>query len=243
MLRNYVNENQNDWDRYASALTFAYNTHVHSSTGTTPFDLILTNPPPPLALHTSVTNRELPDGGGRATYVRELATTMDNAYRTLKAAQARYKRNFDKRVRVSNRNIRAGEYVFIDPTDGTTKGTKLGNHALGPFRVLRNDVRTFVIQRGDVVERVNSDRVAYAPTPANAPPPEPCDATEADLDKNRDGPAYVVDDLLNHRVNDDGTLDFLVKWVGYRNPTWEPRRNVSEESVSRYFARVRRATT
>ena len=50
MLRNYVNEKQDYWDVYALALTYAYNTHVHRTTGTTPFDLILSRPPPPYAL-------------------------------------------------------------------------------------------------------------------------------------------------------------------------------------------------
>ena len=41
ILRNYVNEHQDDWNRYATALTYAYNNHVHRSTGTTPFSLVL----------------------------------------------------------------------------------------------------------------------------------------------------------------------------------------------------------
>ena len=45
MVRNYVNDNQTDWDRYAGALSYAYNTHIHRSTLTTPFDLILSRPP------------------------------------------------------------------------------------------------------------------------------------------------------------------------------------------------------
>ena len=41
MLRNYVIEHQNDWDEFTTVLTYAYNNHVHRSTGTTPFDLVL----------------------------------------------------------------------------------------------------------------------------------------------------------------------------------------------------------
>jgi len=106
--------------------------------------------------------------------------------------------------------------------------------------VLKNDERTFVIQRDEVVERVNSDRVTYAPSPPEAPPPEPHAATEADLDKNVEGPTYVVDQVRAHRVARTGSLEFQIKWFGYPEPTWEPRRNVPEELVSRYFARVRR---
>ena len=51
MLRNYVNEHQNDWDEFASVLTYAYNNDVHRSTGTIPFDLVLSRPPPAFSLY------------------------------------------------------------------------------------------------------------------------------------------------------------------------------------------------
>ena len=35
MLRNYVNEHQDDWDRHATVLSYAYNNHVHRTTTTT----------------------------------------------------------------------------------------------------------------------------------------------------------------------------------------------------------------
>jgi len=241
MLRNYVGEQQDDWDQYVSALTYAYNCHVHTSTGTTPFDLVLSRPPPPFSLHRSVSLHERPTRARREKFMGKLETALKTAYDRLVKTQERYKRDFDARIRRANLDIRAGDYVFIDPSDGTTKGTKLGNHALGPYRVLRNDRRTFVIQRDSEVERINSDRVTYAPPPENGPPPEPFAATPAHLaEKNVEGPTFVVDRIVAHRVADDGTLELDVKWYGYTERTWEPRRNVPEELVSRYFARQRR---
>ena len=61
MLRCYVEEHQNDWDRYASALAYEYNNHVHMSTGTTPFELILSRPPPPFSLHKAIRQRPVID--------------------------------------------------------------------------------------------------------------------------------------------------------------------------------------
>ena len=54
LLRNYVNEHQDDWDEYVTALTYAYNTSVHRSTGTTPFDLVLSHPPARFTFHYDV---------------------------------------------------------------------------------------------------------------------------------------------------------------------------------------------
>ena len=69
-----------------------------------------------------------------------------------------------------------------------------------------------MIQGGEQVERVNANRVTYAPPPLNTPPPEPLEATEQDVrDKNLEGRTYVFDKILKHRVNKDGSLDFLIK--------------------------------
>ena len=121
MLRNYVNEHQNDLDEFATVLTYAYNNHVHRSTGTIPFDLVLSRPLPAFSLyHNSLGNRK-PTGEQRDHYVEQLDAKLAKAYDRLIKTQRRYKRDFDKRVRTANRDIRPGEYVYLDPTDGTTK--------------------------------------------------------------------------------------------------------------------------
>ena len=60
MLRNYVNEHQDDGDRYATALTYADNNHVHRSAGTTPFPLVLLRQPSEFLLHHSIRSRARP---------------------------------------------------------------------------------------------------------------------------------------------------------------------------------------
>lgn len=183
ILRNYVSEHQNDWDEYATSLTYAYNTAIYRSTGTTPFNLVLSNPPASFSLHHSVSEpskavdkRELRD-----EYVSLLERAVRFARSLLRKTQLRYKLDLDKRIRVANRHIRAGYYVYLDPRDGKKVDGKLIITAEGPHRVLLNDRRTFVIQRGKFVERVNSDRVIYAPPPMNAPTSEPFAATTLDV--------------------------------------------------------------
>ena len=63
MLMCFVEEQQDSWDKYATALTYAYNCHAHRTTGTTPFDLILSRPPPAFSLHRSL--RDRPEPGSR----------------------------------------------------------------------------------------------------------------------------------------------------------------------------------
>ena len=102
MLRCYVEEHQNDWDRYASALTYAYNNHVHRGTGTTPFELILSRPPPPFSLHKAIRQRPAMERRDRQEFLKQLDEAIQKPYGRLKKSQKRYKRDFDTRVRRSN---------------------------------------------------------------------------------------------------------------------------------------------
>ena len=105
-LRNYVEEHQRVWDDYVQPLTFAYDTQVHRSTETTPFDLVLTRPPSGFILPSTVpqdagTHREdrrTPVQYRRAT-LRKLINALARARTKLTASQKRYKDDFDKKVR------------------------------------------------------------------------------------------------------------------------------------------------
>ena len=120
------------------------------------------------------------------------------------------------------------------------KGKKLSNHAFGPYGVLANDHRTFVIQRDDEVERVNSNLVTYAPPPPDVTQPEPLEATPEDFEeKKTEGPTYPFDQINYHRICDDGKTEFSVKWYGYGQPTWQLRRNLPEEAIAEYLSRKR----
>ena len=143
--------------------------------------------------------------------------------------QLRYKQDFEKRIRVSNHNILTVQYIYLDPRDGEKIHGKLGPIAEGPYRVLLKNKRIFVIQRGDVVERVNSDRATYAPPHENAPPILRFEASTTDiLEKNIDGQTYLVDKLLEHSIHDDGSMHFLVKWIAYPELSWQPRSDIPE---------------
>ena len=133
MLRCYVEEHQDDWDRYASALTYAYNNHVHRSTGTTPFELILSRSPPPFSFHKAIRQRPAMDKRDRHEFLRQLDEAIQKAYGRLKRSQKRQKRDFDTRVRRANLDLEAGDYIFLDPTLQEKKLGKLTSPAVGPY--------------------------------------------------------------------------------------------------------------
>jgi len=240
MLRSYVDEHPKDWCAYTSALCYAYNMAVHRSTNTTPFELVLSRPPPEFTLAHSPRRRKAPVRETKEDYARRLGIAIGKARNSLLRTQQRYKRNFDARVR-KTRAFKEGDHVFLELNDGAKKRSKLQFEAAGPFRVLSTDSNTVVIQRGDVVERVSRNRVTFAPAvssrPAQARDPSPHDFAT----KKRTGDTWLFNSILAHREKPDGGLEFKVDWDGDWEPTWEPRDCVPEEAISRYFTRYRRA--
>ena len=242
MLRNYVGEHQDDWDLYVGPLTYAYNSHVHRTTRTTPFELVLSRPPPEFSLRRA--DGEIPPtdrGNQRAEFLKTLDSTIQKAYESLHRTQARYKRDFDKRIRRINSRLRPGEYVYLNLTDGGKTSNKLASRAVGPYRVLANDRRTITIDRDGATERVSAYRCVYAPPPTDAP--RTSTTTPGDLaDKVTEGTQYAVEQLLRHRTMEDGITEFVIKWADYDPPTWTARTHVPEELVSRYAKRLRTRT-
>ena len=242
MLRNYVNEHQDDWDVYVGPLTYAYNSHVHRNTHTTPFELVLSRPPPNFSLRRADGDTPPSDRGTqRAEFLETLDATIQKAYESLRRTQARYKSDFDKRVRRINARLKRGDYVYMNFTDRARTSNRLASPAVGPYRVLASDQRTITIDRDGVTQRVSADHCVYAPPPANAP--RASTTTPVDLsDKVTEGTQYSVKRLLKHRVVEDGTTEFLVKWADYDAPTWTARTHVPQELVSRYAKRLRTRT-
>ena len=96
---------------------------------------------------------------------------MRGADKSLRKEQARYKRNFDARLRKPKYDIPSGSYVFLKE-QGTASEPKhkLAQVAIGSYQVRSSDQHTVVIAIGDQEERVSRDRVEFAPSPMDHVP-------------------------------------------------------------------------
>ena len=167
-LRHYVADHPKDWDLFTDALTFQYNTKVHSSTEISPFELFLSRRPPTLSLQAEPdisavkTAREYP-----AKWKCCLSALMSTASRNLAKRQARYNRDMDKRTRSLGEVITKESQVFLrkEYTNPKVEGKqKLSPVAEGPFPVREVNNDTLVIERDDGMhERISRDRVVLAP--------------------------------------------------------------------------------
>ena len=179
-IRNYVSDSQRDWDEWLGPLTYAYNMQVHRSTGTTPFDLVLSRQPPPLFVeremlehnpNESARDRRARLSQAKQDFLHRLEEMMVKARNNLAKTQRRYKRNFDARIRARLKDIEPGSYVYREvPVQPEGVNPKLAFPVEGPYRVIANEWPTIIIDDRGRAIRVNANRLVKAPTPIEASP-------------------------------------------------------------------------
>lgn len=98
-LRKYVGDHPSDWDEYTDALTYGYNSHVHSSTGFTPFELVLSRTPAPLSVEPQSKAAAKTPRETRMKWLEKVTQATKLARERIAAAQKRTKTNFDTHTR------------------------------------------------------------------------------------------------------------------------------------------------
>ncbi|CDF32213.1 unnamed protein product [Chondrus crispus] len=180
-LRHYVSEHQRDWDDYVQPLTYAYNMQVHKSTGTTPFDLVLTRHPPGISVQAPSSAIPSPNGSEptsaqmKRITLQRVRKILSRAGTKLTHAQAQYKRNFDKAVRTLP-SFEVGQEVFLDrppdfsatPLENEDGHRKLLPKTTGPYRFIKAPVDgdTVTIERNGLLDAVSINRVTKVPQPS-----------------------------------------------------------------------------
>ena len=170
-IRHYVAEHQRNWHEFIQPLTFAYNTHVHGTTGCTPFELVLSRPPTSLTLENVPTAESHPDTRQeKSLFLERIRHLTGKASAALQRRQARYKRDYDKRIRPLPRNLEPGHFVFVEretprreETEGRMHRNKLQPKADGPYRVEKVDSHTVTILKDGLIDKVSWDRIYRAP--------------------------------------------------------------------------------
>ena len=248
-MTHYVAEHQRDWDKAASSATFAYNTTVNTSTGFSPFELVLGNPPRSISTprYEFLTPHPQDKAQYREEFLRRVEAATIQAREKIAQAQARYKEVYDRYVRVRNEKIAVGDLVFIrtfvlDPS----KSPKLHFPAAGPFVVtnISTDRKVYWVQSNNGEMTVSSDRVVRAAPPEELPagmeyvnPTGARDsvAEELDVEAEEDVHEYVIERVIGHREI-DGRIEMRVRWHGFtiNEDTWEPVANLPAHFVKSY---------
>jgi len=165
-LRTYVEDHKDRWDELLSMLTLAYNSRPQQSTGVAPLEFFTPERVRSLSVELMVGSPTPEETDGNPRAIREVIRTrlrylMHKVRRSLTLAQRRYERNHDARVRPVNKDVQAGDWVFVDGHERTKY--KIGTRAAGPYKVLSRGEGTFSMNIGGYPETLSSDHVTAAP--------------------------------------------------------------------------------
>ena len=154
---------------------------------------MLSRPPPPLAIKAQPKLKKSSPDEARDKWRHRLSRTLREARDKLDRIQARYKRNYDNRLRKQREHINDDDQVYLrkERRDEREHRHKFAAVADGPFKVIKATRQTVVIERTDKsVERVSRDRdlsrVVLAPDPRS-------------LDEVQDAVRPMTDDELINR--------------------------------------------
>jgi transposase InsO family protein len=104
-LRGYLAIRQGYWDVYTAAITFGYNCRINSSLGLASFELVLSRPPPPLAVENPESGNEDTPETVKLRFLQQLREPKPLERERLAEAQGRYKRKYGRTVRPKNDGI------------------------------------------------------------------------------------------------------------------------------------------
>jgi hypothetical protein len=229
-LRAHINYVQDDWADWLPLAEFAANNQASETTGTLPFFANKGFDPRCQFDLMPATMNDVNDRHALMTS-KTLSEIHSHLRVEINRANHRYQDNADKH-RLPSLNYQPGDLVWLDARNWKTcrPSPKLNNEWHGPFKVLAKvSPYAYRIELPPTMKYHNVHHIsllepaAYDPYPGQQPNPPPL----VEIDGEDE---YFIEAILDswiHRCK----LQYLVKWISYDMPDWEPAELHSESEA------------
>ncbi len=231
MLRAVVSHDQTDWDEHLAEVEFAINNSFQDSIKTTPFELNYGFRP--TVPHSLLLPQVPTDVDAVDTFIDSIRLRMQETHDNLVEAQERQRGRHnagrrDVHFKPGDKVLIAGSHVQSD-YEKERPSRKLGAKYTGPFEVVKAvgknayELKLPAGARNHPTFNVSRLRRYYENNLPNrlVPPPAVVEVNDEGVTDEE----WLVEKVLKHRVDEDGTEKWLVKWRNFPDDdnTWEPQ--------------------
>ena len=183
-LASFVDNSTLDWEQYIPALMFSYNTSYHSTTHTTPFELLYGMKPRTPSLPAADIQRKFYGESFASERLQILQKAREIAKAHIEESQLKYKAQHDKNAQPHDFSI--GQQVWYSQTDFLNVNRKLAPKWLGPATIIEvNDSVAKIKLTNNRVKTFNVKRLKHfvpRESPESQQTPEDADPTSEDAD-------------------------------------------------------------
>jgi transposase InsO family protein len=169
-LARFVSEHTLDWEQYIPTMLFSYNTSVHSSTNSSPFEALFGfRPNMPSLIQQDIQRLHYQDDV-TINRIKVLKSLQSDMRETLINKQAEYKERFDRKA--FDHNINIGDEVMEKIHQFSNKNTKLAEKWNGPYKIINIDAKNANIEVKGKTKTVTVDNLKkfFRPAPQEAKP-------------------------------------------------------------------------
>ena len=234
-LRLFINYHQSDWAEWLALAEFTYNDRKQSATGFSPF-YVNHGRHPNKGTEPDFDNTTVP---AASYFVEQMEGIRKETKAALELTNETMKKYYD-RHRLPSHPYKEHDKVYLEGLNLTIARpmTKLSDKRYGPFEIIKKVGKAaYKLKLPRRWKKVHNVFNEYLLTPYRPPeypsqkarlPDEP-----PDLDEDDPETVYDVEKILEARVDDNGTLEYLVTWLGYgdEHNSWEPAEELTQAAA------------